>query len=229
MKKYIEAKLPFDNDKKKFIIPKDFKTNYLDELIVRYDKHLYSVINLSNQLLELNQEEELELKNIVDRKLTLNDKKQIALGNLTKEKYQQEIILLIKKLKLNMKFIGLHITLDNRKMLLIYTSNVRVDFRDLVKEMAKKYKMKIELKQIGVRDRSKIIGGYGSCGQKLCCNRFLKDFDSINISLAKNQNLALNPNKINGVCGRLMCCLKYEQTNDNIDKCSTCCKNKKDI
>lgn len=221
MNKYIEAKLPFDNEKKKFIVKDDLEINYLEELVVKFDKHLYVVVNLSNIILETS--EQLDVEQLtVERKVTENDKKQLTLINLTKEKYRIEIIQKIKDFNLNMKFIGLNITLDKRKLLIVYTSNVRVDFRELVKSLAAKYRMKIELKQIGVRDRSKIIGGYGTCGQKLCCNRFLKDFDSINISLAKNQKLALNPSKINGVCGRLMCCLKYEK--ENVGNCKKGCQ-----
>jgi cell fate regulator YaaT (PSP1 superfamily) len=93
-----------------------------------------------------------------------------------------------------------------------------VDFRDLAKELAAVYKTRIELHQIGVRDKAKKISGIGPCGQKLCCSRFLNDFDSVSISMAKNQNLSLNPTKINGLCGRLLCCLKYE------NQCYTDCK-----
>ena len=111
------------------------------------------------------------------------------------------------------------IPLTRDKLIFRFLADNRIDFRDLVKELASIYKVRIELRQIGVRDKAKEIGGYGPCGLKLCCARFLKDLNAVSINMAKNQNIALNPNKINGVCGRLMCCLKYE------DETYTKCKN----
>lgn len=111
---------------------------------------------------------------------------------------------------LNISFIDASFTYSRDQLLLRFVSDNRIDFRSLAKSLAGKYKTRIELRQIGVRDKAKQISGIGSCGQILCCNRFLKEFDSVSINMAKNQNLALNPNKINGLCGRLLCCLKYE-------------------
>ena len=101
-------------------------------------------------------------------------------------------------------------TLDRDQLVFQFYAENRIDFRELARELASIYKTRIELRQIGVRDKAKEVGGIGMCGQKLCCSRFLKDFDSVSIAMAKNQNLALSPNKINGICGRLLCCLKYE-------------------
>ncbi|MGC9326378.1 MAG: PSP1 domain-containing protein [Candidatus Hinthialibacter sp.] len=101
-------------------------------------------------------------------------------------------------------------TLDGKKMRFFFTAENRIDFRELVKDLAAIYRTRIEMRQIGVRDRSKKIGGYGICGQELCCARFLQKFDPVTIRMAKEQNLALNPTKISGLCGRLMCCLGYE-------------------
>jgi cell fate regulator YaaT (PSP1 superfamily) len=95
-------------------------------------------------------------------------------------------------------------------MIFYFTSEKRVDFREMVKELASHFKMRIELRQIGVRDEAKIVGGLGPCGMNLCCKSFLTDFESISIKMAKDQNLPLNPLKISGICGRLMCCLKYD-------------------
>ncbi len=117
---------------------------------------------------------------------------------------------LISKLELNMQIMDANFTFDRSQLLFRFLSENRVDFRQLAKELANIYKTRIELRQIGVRDKAKEIGGCGLCGRKLCCSRFESDIASISINMAKNQNLSLNPNKINGVCGRLLCCLKYE-------------------
>lgn len=117
---------------------------------------------------------------------------------------------LSKELNLDMNFIDAYFFLDNSQLIFSFLSDTRVDFRDLVKKLAQKYKTRIELRQIGVRDKAKKIGGIGPCGLFLCCNTFLTDFNSVSINMAKNQMLALNPSKINGICGRLLCCLGYE-------------------
>ena len=117
---------------------------------------------------------------------------------------------LVKKYNLNMNVISAEFTFNKNQLYFNFTSDTRVDFRDLVKELADIYKTRIELRQIGVRDKAKEVGGCGQCGRGLCCSKFLNDFDSVSINMAKNQNISLNPNKINGVCGRLLCCLKYE-------------------
>lgn len=117
---------------------------------------------------------------------------------------------LVNKYKLDMNVIDAVYTFNQEQLVFSFYSENRVDFRDLAKELASIYKTRIELHQIGVRDKSKKIGGLGLCGQKICCSRFIDEFDSVSISMAKNQNLSLNPTKINGVCGRLLCCLKYE-------------------
>ena len=114
------------------------------------------------------------------------------------------------KLELDMVFVEAIYTLDKKRLYVSFVSDNRVDFRELAKRLAQKYHSRIEFRQIGVRDKSKKIGGIGPCGLMLCCNTFLSDFESVSINMAKNQMLALNPNKINGVCGRLKCCLKYE-------------------
>lgn len=144
------------------------------------------------------------------KKYNDNKKKEISVIKKSNE--------LIKKYKLDMKVLDAKFTLNKDQLLIRFYSEGRVDFRNLAKDLAAIYKTRIELRQIGVRDKSKIVGGVGVCGQKLCCSRFLKNFDSVSIAMAKNQDLALNPNKINGVCGRLMCCLKYE------NHCYTCFK-----
>ena len=117
---------------------------------------------------------------------------------------------IVSDLELNMSFVNVYYNFDRSQMFFLYTSDERVDFRVLAKKLAQIYKTRIELRQIGVRDKAKKIGGLGPCGLFLCCNSFLSDFNSVSINMAKNQYLALNPSKINGVCGRLLCCLEYE-------------------
>jgi len=113
--------------------------------------------------------------------------------------------------KLQMKLVGCEYTFDNSKLLFYFTSDKRVDFRALVKDLASLFHTRIELRQIGVRDEAKMMGGLGLCGRPVCCGAFLGDFQPVSIKMAKEQNLSLNPTKISGVCGRLMCCLKYEE------------------
>ncbi|SKC01348.1 Cell fate regulator YaaT, PSP1 superfamily (controls sporulation, competence, biofilm development) [Lachnospiraceae bacterium] len=127
----------------------------------------------------------------------------------------------IRKHNLEMKLIDAEYTFDNNKLLFYFTADGRVDFRELVKDLASVFRTRIELRQIGVRDETKILGGYGPCGRVLCCHCYLGDFSPVSIKMAKEQNLSLNPTKISGVCGRLMCCLKneeetYEYLNKNL-------------
>ena len=117
----------------------------------------------------------------------------------------------IAKHKLDMKLVDVEYTFDNSKILFYFTADGRIDFRDLVKDLAGVFRTRIELRQIGVRDESKMLGGLGICGQPFCCSRFLRDFQPVSIKMAKEQGLSLNPAKISGSCGRLMCCLAYEQ------------------
>ena len=141
-------------------------------------------------------------KNILDAKKALNKCRE-----------------LVEKYDLNMYIIDAEYTHDRNQLYFRFMADNRVDFRNLAKDLANIYKTRIELRQIGVRDRAKDIGGYGQCGRPLCCSKFMNDFDSISINMAKTQNIALNPSKINGICGRLLCCLKYE------NECyKECCK-----
>ena len=137
---------------------------------------------------------------------------EIERTNKEKEKEAFRICLeKIKKHKLEMKLIDTEYTFDNNKILFYFTADGRIDFRELVKDLASVFKTRIELRQIGVRDETKIRGGIGICGRPLCCSSYLSEFIPVSIKMAKEQNLSLNPSKISGVCGRLMCCLKYEE------------------
>lgn len=132
--------------------------------------------------------------------------------NKIKEQEAFEICLTkIAKHKLDMKLVDVEYTFDNNKILFYFTADGRVDFRELVKDLASVFKTRIELRQIGVRDESKMLGGLGVCGRPFCCSTFLGEFQPVSIKMAKEQSLSLNPTKISGTCGRLMCCLKYEQ------------------
>lgn len=137
---------------------------------------------------------------------------EIELKNKEKEKEAFNICLeKIEKHKLEMKLIDVEYTFDNNKVLFYFTADGRIDFRELVKDLASVFKTRIELRQIGVRDETKLLGGIGICGRGLCCHTYLSEFVPVSIKMAKEQNLSLNPTKISGVCGRLMCCLKNEE------------------
>ncbi|RDU22841.1 PSP1 domain-containing protein [Anaerosacchariphilus polymeriproducens] len=137
---------------------------------------------------------------------------EIESKNKEKEKDAFQICLKkIKKHDLDMKLIDTEYTFDNNKVLFYFTADGRIDFRELVKDLAAVFKTRIELRQIGVRDETKILGGIGICGRPLCCHTYLSEFVPVSIKMAKEQNLSLNPTKISGVCGRLMCCLKNEE------------------
>ena len=157
------------------------------------------------------QEEDIvaPLKKVL-RIATLEDEVQNQ-QNIDKEKEALEICLeKISQHQLDMKLIDVEYTFDNNKVIFYFTADGRVDFRELVKDLASIFKTRIELRQIGVRDEAKMIGGLGPCGKSLCCATWLGDFEPVSIKMAKEQNLSLNPTKISGICGRLMCCLKYE-------------------
>lgn len=160
---------------------------------------------------EVNDEEITPPLKSVLRVATAEDLKHVE-ENKAKEKEAFEICLKkIKERELEMKLIDVEYTFDNGKILFYFTADGRVDFRELVKDLASIFRTRIELRQIGVRDESKMMGGIGICGRALCCGMHLGDFQPVSIKMAKEQGLSLNPTKISGNCGRLMCCLKYEQ------------------
>ena len=150
------------------------------------------------------------LKNVI-RKATDADLQQQAKNEGREKEAFQICVQKIEQHKLEMKLVSVEYTFDDSKIIFYFTANGRVDFRDLVKDLAGIFHMRIELRQIGVRDEAKMLGGLGACGRQICCGAFLGDFQPVSIKMAKEQNLSLNPTKISGQCGRLMCCLKYEQ------------------
>jgi cell fate regulator YaaT (PSP1 superfamily) len=159
----------------------------------------------------INEEDVVSPLKSVIRKATEQDENQHK-ENKIKEKEAFSVCLeKIKEHKLVMKLIDVEYTFDNNKVIFYFTADGRVDFRELVKDLATIFRTRIELRQIGVRDESKMVGGLGPCGRPLCCSSFLGDFVPVSIKMAKEQSLSLNPTKISGICGRLMCCLNYEQ------------------
>ena len=138
-----------------------------------------------------------------DRTVANNKKKEAEAMDVCRQK--------IEKHNLDMKLIDVEYTFDHNKILFYFTAEGRIDFRELVRDLAAVFKTRIELRQIGVRDEAKMVGGLGICGRVLCCNSYMGDFDPVSIKMVKEQNLSLNPTKISGTCGRLMCCLKNEQ------------------
>lgn len=161
-------------------------------------------------------------KEVEDDKITQPLKSVIRIANeedykkeeKNREKEKEAFNICLEKIRkhgLEMKLIDAEYTFDNNKVLFYFTADGRIDFRELVKDLAAVFRTRIELRQIGVRDETKIMGGYGICGRQLCCHTFLSEFAPVSIKMAKEQNLSLNPTKISGVCGRLMCCLKNEE------------------
>ena len=146
----------------------------------------------------------------VMRKATPKDLQQLEKNEEREEKAFAICLEKIAKRKLQMKLINVEYTFDMNKIVFFFTADGRIDFRELVKDLATVFRTRIELRQVGVRDEAKVLNGIGACGRPLCCSNFLGDFSPVSIRMAKDQNLSLNPTKISGVCGRLMCCLNYE-------------------
>lgn len=160
---------------------------------------------------ELNEDEIVAPLKDVIRKASEED---VEVNRVNKSKQEDAFKICLDKIKehgLKMKLIDVEYTFDNNKVIFYFTADGRVDFRELVKDLAAIFRTRIELRQIGVRDEAKMTGGLGPCGRTLCCSSFLGEFAPVSIKMAKEQNLSLNPTKISGICGRLMCCLNYEQ------------------
>ena len=189
--------------------PSDLELRYGDKVIVETSRG----IELGEVVINPKEVTETEiiqpLKKVI-RKATLKDLEQLQINQ---EKEVEAFNICLKKIakhSLPMKLVDVEYTFDNNKIIFYFTAEGRVDFRELVKDLAGVFRTRIELRQIGVRDEAKMIGGLGPCGLQLCCKTFLREFEPISIKMAKNQELSLNPAKISGICGRLMCCLRYE-------------------
>ncbi len=186
----------------------DFELSKNDLVVVETDKGLQAA--KVNYVKDPKDSESIrEIKPIL-RKFTQDDEKKYFSNLKDAKEVFEKAKELVKKLELDMRVLSAAYTLDKEALIINFVSDDRVDFRELAKKLASIYKTRIELRQVGVRDKAKEIGGIGPCGRFLCCNSFLTDLNSVTINMAKNQVLALNPTKINGVCGRLLCCLGYE-------------------
>jgi cell fate regulator YaaT (PSP1 superfamily) len=192
-----------------YFSPGDLKLKVFDKVIVETARGVeFGELVIPSRLVN-DDEVVLPIKQVM-RKATAADE-QYAEQNKRKEKEAFKICLKkISEHQLPMKLIDVEYTFDGNKIIFSFTAEGRVDFRELVKDLASIFRTRIELRQIGVRDEAKMLGGVGSCGRVLCCTSFLGDFEPVSIRMAKDQKLSLNPTKISGICGRLMCCLKYE-------------------
>lgn len=193
-----------------FFAPEEFTIEKGDHVIVETARGIeYGLVVISPR--EVEDEKVIQPLKPVIRLATPEDD---AIEKKNKEKEKEAFSICLDKIKkhnLEMKLIDAEYTFDNNKVLFYFTADGRIDFRELVKDLAAIFKTRIELRQIGVRDEMKILGGIGICGKTLCCNSYLSEFVPVSIKMAKEQNLSLNPSKISGVCGRLMCCLKNEE------------------
>ncbi len=198
-----------ENGKLYYFDPKDFDLKVGDGAIVETARgEEYGIV--SSKIKQVDQSSIILPLKAVVRKATDKDLKKYE-QNQEKAKNALKVTAdLVEKLKLDMQLVETEYAFDGSKVIISFTSDNRVDFRELVKELAVKLKTRIELRQIGIRDKSKTIGGIGICGRECCCNIYLNDFEKVSIKMAKTQNLSLNPTKISGLCGRLMCCLEYE-------------------
>ena len=193
-----------------FFDPVEFEIKRGDHVIVETARGVeYGTVVCDPK--EVEEDQVIQPLKAVLRVATAKDDEQ-EISNKEKEREAYKICLeKIRKHELDMKLIDAEYTFDNNKVLFYFTADGRIDFRELVKDLAAVFKTRIELRQIGVRDETKILGGIGSCGRPLCCHTHLSEFVPVSIKMAKEQNLSLNPTKISGVCGRLMCCLKHEE------------------
>ena len=170
--------------------------------------------DIGQVVLNTREMEENQLASPLKKIVRIATKDDIQHGSEIRMKEKEAFSVCQKKIaehKLEMKLVSVEMAFDNSKIVFFFTANGRVDFRSLVKDLASVFKIRIELRQIGVRDEARMLGGLGPCGRPICCGSFLDDFQPVSIKMAKEQNLSLNPTKISGLCGRLMCCLKYEQ------------------
>ena len=199
----------FDSNKIYYFLPDGISLEKDMQVIVETEKgEQFGIVTTS--LIKIDHKQLVSpLKNVV-RLATLNDEKKHKENIEAATRALRNAEKFVKELKLDMQIISANFTFDKKQLLFNFLSDDRVDFRILAKKLAGIYKTRIELRQIGVRDKAKEVGGQGQCGRNLCCSSFLKDLNSVSINMAKNQNISLTPQKINGVCGRLMCCLSYE-------------------
>ncbi len=198
-----------DGNKVYFFDPKGCEYHKGDEVVVS-TVNGNDIAKIVKGNFKIKQEDFEENLKPVLRKLTKKDRENLQKNEERAKEVFKKAEEIIKKYKLDMKLLRVKYAFDSNKLIFIYSSDTRVDFRELLKEFASTFKCRIELKQIGIRDEAKLFGGLGPCGKEICCSRFLKDLDKVSLKYAKNQGLALNTSKLSGMCGRLMCCLAYE-------------------
>lgn len=199
-----------ESGKSYYFDPRDTELKQGDEVIVETARGMeYGVV--AHGVKEIPDDEVIQPLREVVRAATDADREQLKKN---KEKEREAFLICEEKIaahKLEMKLVDVEYTFDSNKILFYFTADGRIDFRELVKDLASVFRTRIELRQIGIRDEAKMLGGIGICGRGLCCSTFLEGFHPVSIKMAKEQGLSLNPTKISGNCGRLMCCLKYEQ------------------
>lgn len=198
-----------DHGKIYYFDPQKLELKQNDKVIVETAHGLaMAVVAFENRMIDSS-----ELVEPLKRVVRQASSKDLEIEKKLKEKEKfavSEAKKLSEKFKLDMQIVNAEYAFDESKVIINFTSDGRVDFRDLVKALAGILKTRIELRQVGIRDKAKMLGGIGPCGREVCCKRFLRDFEKVNIKMAKNQGISLNPSNINGLCGRLMCCLSYE-------------------
>lgn len=215
MKKFINV--VFDGSPVNYSIECEDNSLRTNDFIVCESSRGLEIAKVVKSVFESEEKENNSEDNILEiekikflNRATTNDLNIAKQNKIEAEKVKETVKQKVSELELEMKIDGVVISLDKTKITIYFTSDGRVDFRNLVKELATNFKSRIELKQIGPRDEVRCMGGFGPCGKVCCCKEFLNDFDHVTIKMAKTQNLSLNPTKISGLCGRLMCCLAYE-------------------
>lgn len=198
----------FKDNNKKYYFQSEEDFNIEDLVVIKTER--------GEQLVRIAQvlnDKDLKVLDKIERRATEKDYDNYLNNLKDADKAYKKCVEFIKELGLNMNVVNASFNLDRSQLLFNFTADERVDFRELAKKLAGLYHTRIELRQIGARDKAKEVGGIGICGGELCCVRFLKSMNAISMNMAKDQNLALNPSKINGACGRLLCCLEYEDDN----------------
>lgn len=208
--KYKVVKVLFlSSNRSYFFLVNDIDVQFGNYVIVESEKGVqFGKVN--SKVIEI---DEKKLTNPLNKVVRIATKEDISINNRNLEQASQALLKareLSKELGLEMSILFAYFSFDRSQLIYNFTADDRIDFRELVKKLAAIYKTRIELRQIGVRDKAREIGGLGPCGRFLCCNLFLNDFESVSINMAKNQYISLKPDKINGICGRLLCCLNYE-------------------
>ena len=203
------AKISYENGNIGYFLSNNINVKKNDYVIVESDRGL-QVGQVLTDIKEYDEKDIADNSYKIVRIMTKADYRQDDRNKKDAKEALDKARKIVEEMNLDMRFIDSFYTYDRNQLVFNFMADSRIDFRELAKKLAQLYHTRIELRQVGVRDKAKQIGGIGPCGRFLCCSTFLTDFDSVSINMAKNQYIALNPTKINGVCGRLLCCLKYE-------------------